>query len=276
MISRETRDSLGATCGINNSATNASLPDYSSKPYLYFLDPIGLLGTAGSVCLSSCPATTSIDIFSNATCKAGVTPTAGTYVSLIASGDCAAYTYESNPIYTVCVPNLGSITATMINSSPSAGNSTSSLSLSTILNNGVGSSAQIMSDLLQTWPVLAVSAGAALILSFLWLFIIQWFGTIFVWLALILFNGIFIGGAIWLYFYWQSAVTTANNSTLSIDNWEVTAAFSGFIAAAVISGIFLLVTIALVKKISLAVQILKEASKAVKAMPLIGNLSCLN
>jgi hypothetical protein len=200
-----------------------------------------------------------------------VTPTAGTYTSLIASGDCAAYSYESSAIYTVCVPNLGSISTAMINLGPSAGNSTSSLSLSNVLNNGVGSSAQIMSDLVQTWPVLAVSAGAALILSYLWLFIIQWFGTIFVWLVLIAFNGIFIGGAIWLYFYWQATVTNANNSTLSIDNWEVTAAFSGFIAVAILSGIFLLVTIALVKKIRLAVQILKEATSAVKAMPLIGN-----
>lgn len=256
---------------MNNAATNASMPDYSSKPYLYYLDPVGLLSGAVSVCVTECPTVSSIDIYSNATCKPGVTPTSGTYTALISSGECAAYTYKSISIYSVCVPDVSTITNAMIALSPSSGNTTAALSASSLLNNAVASSAQIMSDLQKSWPVLAVSAGAGLFLSFCWLFMIQWFGSIFVWMALLAFNVAFIGGAIWLYFYWQGMIVTFNNSTLSVDNWEVTAAFSAFIAVAAIAGIFLLVTIAMIKKIRLAVQILKEAAQAVKAMPLIGN-----
>lgn len=232
-----------------------------------------MLTAAGSVCVTACPNSSSIDTYSNATCIGNITPTLVTYTSLIASGQCAAYTYKSGPVYSICIPDVTTITTAMIALSPSSGNSTSSSSANNILSTVVGSSAQIMSDLKQTWPVLAVSAGAGLVLSFMWLFVIQWFGTIFVWVVLLAFNAVFIGGAVWLYFYWQTAIGVANNSALSIDNYEVTAAFSAFIAVSVIGGIFLLVTIAMIKKIRLAIQILKEATSAVRAMPFIGNFS---
>ena len=227
-----------------------------------------MLNAAGSVCVAACPNTTSIDTYTNATCLWSVTPTVLTYLTLVSEGKCSAYTYKSNPTYSICIPDPSTITTAMIALSPSSGNST--VDSNNVLSSVVGSSTQIMSDLQQTWPVLAVSAAVALVLSFIWLFVIQWFGTIFVWVLLFAFNVIFIAGSVWLYFYWQSAVGISHNSTLSIDNYEVTAAFAAFIAVSIISGIFLLVTIAMIKKISLAIQILKEATSAVKAMPLIG------
>ena len=231
-----------------------------------------MLGSAGSVCLDACPDTTAVTTYSNATCVKGITPTALTIASFISNGSCGAYRYKSNSAYSICVPDVSTITSSMIALSPSNGNTTSSLNPSNLLNSAVGSSVQIMSDLQQTWPVLAAAAGASLILSFLWLFIIQWFGTLFVWAILLVFNGVFISGSIWLYFYWKGVATIAVDSTLSIDNYEVTAAFAAFIVVAIIAGIFLLVTIAMIKKIALAVQILKEATYAVRAMPLIGIL----
>ena len=209
--------------------------------------------------------------YSTAICAAGTTATLADYATQVSTGLCSAYTYKSNGVLSICIPDISTITQAMISASPSSGNTTSALSADNVLTSGVSLSIQAISDLQQTWPVLAASAGAGLILSYLWLFIIQYFGTIFVWLVLLAFNGILIGGSVWLYFYWKATQVTYGNTALTIDNWEVTASFSAFIAVSCIAGIFLLITIALIKKIQLAIQIIKEATHAVRAMPLIGN-----
>jgi hypothetical protein len=183
---------------------------------------------------------------------------------------CSAYQYKSSAVLSVCVPDITTITQVMIDSSASAGNTTSSLNANSVLNAAVSIPTQTIADLRQTWPVLAISGVAALVLSFAWLFIIQWFGSIFVWIIILAFNAILISGSIWLYFYWKSTIVRFNNSSLTLDNWEVTAAFSIFIAVAIIAGLFLIITLALINKIRLAIQIIKEATQAVRAMPLIG------
>jgi hypothetical protein len=257
-------DSQGNRCGYNNSGNSSSV-DNTNKTALYFIDPISL---TTSVCLTSCPSSAAVATYASAICLAGVTATLSNYATLVSNYTCAAYNYTSSATLGVCIPDISTITSSMIAASASAGNS--SVSASNLMSAAVSTPIQLMADLSQTWPVLIGAAVGALILSFLWLFIIQWFGAVFVWITILAFNVVGIAGAIWLYFYWQSAITKAGSSALTTSNYEVTAAFSAFIAVSCLAGIFLIITIALLKKIQIAVEIIKEATKAVRAMPLIG------
>lgn len=237
-----------------------------------------MLSTSKSVCIASCPSTTTVSTYQTTACIPGVTATLTTYAQLVLAGNCSAYNYQATPVLSVCVPDISAITNEMIKASASSNKTTADLSPSSVFNSAVSAPIQVVSDLQKTWPVLAVSAAGALIVAFLWLFLIQWFGSIFIWLVIAAFNVILIAASVWLYFYWQSMIVKANSSALGVENMEVTGAVIAFGIVAAIAFIFLLITLALLKKISLAIQIIKEATQAVRAMPLIGkppSLCCL-
>lgn len=95
-----------------------------------------------------------------------------------------------------------------------------------------------------------------------------------VWITLVLTNFLLIGLTVWLYYYWKDtkAIFDALDPTLRTNEmqWQVTGVFAAFIVAAILEGILLIITIFLRSRINIAIQIIKEASKAVTAMPSLG------
>jgi hypothetical protein len=139
---------------------------------------------------------------------------------------------------------------------------------------------------------LAACGGTALIISIIWLFIAQYVVGPFVWLSILVLNAGCIAGSVLLYFYYNSRVTAFNsnsnasgaiNITLSsysyqnnlgfldtttkITQSDVNLALGIFIAVVIITAIILLITLVMLKRISMAVQIINEASQAFRSLP---------
>ncbi|KAJ3258982.1 hypothetical protein HK103_003123 [Boothiomyces macroporosus] len=284
------KDYLGNFCGVNNVGKNNSYADQSKNPVLYFINPTQLadLTNATYICLPSCPNVTQVITDpANALCQYGITPTASNIASLVYDGTCAAFTYASTPVISRCIPTEPIPVSVLNGTSIQTGNVT--INLETIITSGSKYSFMVLADLQNTWPLLLVCAGTAIIFSFIWLFIAQFIVGIFVWITLILVNCIAVGSAVALYFYWQSRKvayetnSTANgvinighqvvanisffNSATPIQQNEVTASFAFFVTVAVIAGILLLITIVMVKRISMAIEIINEASAAFRKLP---------
>nr|KAJ3422399.1 hypothetical protein HK105_008263 [Polyrhizophydium stewartii] len=264
-------DYLGQYCGyVNATATTAS--DVSAKPYLYYIDPVSL---SYGVCVKSCPTDSALTTtYSTVICLYTETPDASTpsttIASRIAAGKCSAYTYKSTPILNRCIP-VDAISATLISQSPSAGNTT--VSTNSMLSNGRSTAMQIITDLFTTWPVIAVFLAISLVVCFVWLVLLQWFAGPFVWFVVFAANGILIGASVWLYYYWQAKLTAFNsgssssssagttlNTQTTASQYEVTWSQVAFIVCCVIAALLVLITIAMIKRIRIAVQIIKEAS----------------
>jgi hypothetical protein len=285
-------DYLGNFCGVNNTASGNSTAylDQSAKPYLYYFDPV-LLNQKTYICVSSCPNATAVTAtVATSICRYDQTPTIGTLAGLITSGLCTSYTYASSPLLGRCL-----ITAAV---SSSISNSTATtniqnMSASDMIASGTNYVISWVSDIINGWPILAGAAGVTVILCFIWLLLLQVLATIMVWITVIGVNLIMCGGSVWLYFYWQAVLLVYNNSIdgsnttatgvfATINNAvgintavklysssEVNAIEYGFIAVAVISGLILLITLALIRRIAIAIQVIKVASKACLKMPLI-------
>ncbi|KAJ3311676.1 hypothetical protein HDV04_003821 [Boothiomyces sp. JEL0838] len=206
------------------------------------------------------------------------------------TGLCVSYTIESSPILNRCIPSIAAGVASAIVNSTSANvtitNTTTSSSVSAILSQGRDTTMQVIADLTITWPVIAVGAGVSLIICFIWMLLLQKIAGFFVWLTIIACNLVFDAAAIWLYLYWQTKVaqdngttTTGviavassyvgiNNSTTTVQIETQTVADVFYVMCA-IGGLLLLITIALLKRIAIAIKVIKQASKAMGRMPTI-------
>jgi hypothetical protein len=165
------------------------------------------------------------------------------------------------------------------------------MSTADIINAGKSAVVSSVSDIYNGWPVLAAGLGLCVILCFIWLVLLQVLAAIIAWITIILINLILCGASTWLYFYWQAQLALYNSSTLAKDSTinainqiaginqavsrttltlgEIQYVGYGFYTLAAVSGIVLLITIAMIKRIRIAVQVIKLASKAVMKMPLI-------
>ena len=124
--------------------------------------------------------------------------------------------------------------------------------------------------------------------------LLQFFASAFIWTTLAIVNVAFVAGSIWLYFYWQQCSANLNGvgatyqlayrSVLDTVGISSTAAATQstvyylnviFVVVAVFAGLLLLITIAMMKRIAMAVRIMKEASKAMTRMPFITVFPCV-
>ncbi|KAI8912478.1 plasma-membrane choline transporter-domain-containing protein, partial [Gorgonomyces haynaldii] len=284
------KDYLGNYCGVNNTittnSTQANYADQTSRPYLYYFNPVQL--TSGLyVCVASCPNVTRVTTTTaNVICRYDSVPTSNAdALSKISSGLCTAYTYASSAALSRCLPSDLSTLSTVAN--------VTGVTSSTILSAGTNTVASSVADIVTAWPALAGALGASLILCFIWLLLLQVFSSIIVWITILGVNLVLIAGAAWLYFYWQAELLIYNNAmsggnatatgivaqinsatgisslTSSLSQTEVNAIMYAFYVMAVIAGIILLICIAMIRRIAIAVQILKVASQACMKMPLI-------
>ncbi|KAJ3051707.1 hypothetical protein HK097_007273 [Rhizophlyctis rosea] len=270
------RDYNDQYCGTNVS-DNTSIVSYdlTARPVLYFFDPLDP-DDSTTVCIAACPSFTGLATPSTAICKYTIDTTTLDDASLqseINAGNCAKLIYKSTPILDRCVPmeplpeELGSF---------SIGINNKSISVNSLIDMGRDTATKAVSDIKAAWYYLAVAPVAALIIAFIWLVLMRIFSGAIVWLTVILANAALIVGTIFLGFYWWSrkeVVDEANgpNGTGASDTqkWEMWGTLIGLIVVGVVALIVLIMTLVLLKRIRIAIQIIKEAGRAIWAMPLI-------
>ncbi|KAJ3253641.1 hypothetical protein HK103_000429 [Boothiomyces macroporosus] len=287
------QDYLDNYCGYVTYDSNGTVGPFGNqtgKPYLYYFDLFNPTASV-AICVSSCPNTTQILTYTDALCVYNYTTSANTFISDLSSQYCVAYTIDTAPVLNRCVPTIGTSAITSVVNSTSANttitaNTTSSSIFTSILNDGRDTTMQVIADLTITWPVIVAGAGLALLISLIWMIMLQILAGFFVWLTVIICNLVFDVAALWLYLYWQSKLAAAsgtttsgivatassyvgiNNSTTAIQIDTNTVSYV-FYTVAALAGLLLLITIALIKRIRIAIAIIKQASKAMAKMPTI-------
>jgi len=211
------------------------------------------------------------------------------------------FMYKSSSVAQRCIPTEP-LPTSVYNFSITIGNE--AISVQSLANGASTLSSQVAGELYNTWPLLAVAAVATIIVTYLWIVVLQFFVGPFVVLTLTTINAVAILSTGLLYLYWQNAKaildakqsgsynsilangTSVNfgklgsynvnvsgyipiNSGLTLNQKEVEIVFWVFVAFAVIASIIFLLTIAMIKRIKIAVQTIKEASRAFSSMPLI-------
>lgn len=136
---------------------------------------------------------------------------------------------------------------------------------------------QIFSDLYNSWRIILYCSFIALALSFVWLFLVQFFARPLVWFTIIVTNMAAIGMAASLWAYYNKARKDTSDSSSefavsqmsSSGDYNVQVLFGLAIIASVVTGLLVLLTFGLRRRIALAIAIIQETSKAIRKMPLI-------
>jgi hypothetical protein len=94
-----------------------------------------------------------------------------------------------------------------------------------------------------------------------------------VWLFILIANIVVCALAVWLYTLWQDKERWFSSipESLRLDNqvWEVKGTMAAFIIVSIIAVILVLITIAIRKKIKLAIEVVRIASQSISAMPIV-------
>jgi len=278
------KDSLGYYCGYNNKNAGG-WNDYSSLPYLYYVNPTEA-STTNTFCVSACPSSTKLTFQSTSICQSpfsATTLTASAWDAQVAASNCTNYVYATKAVLYRCLPTES--IATSLTGTNSAGSSStvtiSSTSTSISWSSFTGKTAvgmQALADLMTSWPLLAIGVGAAMFLSFFWVVLLRLFSKVFIWVSIVLSNVGLCGAAVWLYFYWKSlssSTTTVSSTNVSVTTsstasaWEISTAQGVFIGTAIIAGVILLITIFLARRLKLAIELIKDTGRALVSMPLL-------
>ncbi|KAJ2993986.1 hypothetical protein HDV02_001921 [Globomyces sp. JEL0801] len=294
------KDYLGNFCGYDNSKENPNVyANQTGSPNLYLLDIFNSTTNpnATAICVPNCPTenillvnSTSIDL-ANLRCQYGVVPDLSNYESLIESKVCTPYLYASTPILSRCVPTKPIPDSMVKEISVGVGNNT--ISLDSILSTGQST----ITDFASTWKLFAAAAVTAIFLSFVWLRVSSFIVGPFIYLSILIVNLFALGTTGLLYLFWQSRITAIKNngiatpitipginqtidpSMISISTkvvqQDVTNSMIVFIVSCVVTGIIVLLTIAMLKRIKIAIQIISEAAKALRALPGVMSLYLL-
>ncbi|KAJ3340357.1 hypothetical protein HDU93_007082 [Gonapodya sp. JEL0774] len=274
-------DSAGNLCGVNNTRSNSTLRDMTTKPNLYYWDPLALassltpslnLNVSWSVCVEECPhvdGQVALPSVANHTgCKYDVNiTTALDLTNAILAGNCPSFFYATSPVVNRCFPTVEvSSNATQIWNN-------GAVDFNALLNTGKDIFSKAIGDIVTTWPVLVAAVGVSLVMCFTWLIIMRVFVALFVYLSILLVLVGFDGGAVYLYFFWQAKVTEFNATPVASQTdqmrWTRDLSMGAFIAVAIIGGLLTIIIIAMRNRIRIAVQVIKEASRALQAMPFV-------
>eukprot|EP00158_Paraphelidium_tribonemae_P004854 Partr_v1_DN27006_c0_g1_i1_m28801 putative Solute carrier family 44 member len=244
-------NSEGKLCGIDLSFTD--------RPYLYFVDPFNK--TAPQVCVQECPTSSVISLNkTGAICKANYEPVDDTDLLMKQlDGECAKFIYSSEPVLKRCSP--GNITALLEVSGQQAG--------AEALVDVQDSAQQIVGDFARTYYFVLGFAGIAAVIALTWIVLLRFFTAFFVWLIVGLVIVCVDGLAVFFYFAWDDAKVAVAGSVQPTEGMtrDVQTYFGMFIAACVFAGLINLVLLFMRKRIKVAIQVIREASSAVKSMP---------
>jgi len=235
-------DATGKMCGVS-----AGYEDY---PYLYFALPItGHL--TETLCLKSCPASTSVTTLECKTSTAYVSCSKNEHTPPV-KGDIFVYP-TIGFVQRICVPTEAATQA--------------SAATNTILNANMLE--EWISDIKTTWQVIAVSVGVAFVIGLVYMVLMRYCSGVLTWLAIIAF---IVGSAILGWRFYDAAkklqdstskTSSSDNDNSSIEKTIKTDKIIAYICWA-IAGTSALAVLCLWGRIKLAIAILKAAADYVK------------
>ncbi|KAI9202888.1 plasma-membrane choline transporter-domain-containing protein [Polychytrium aggregatum] len=265
-------DYLGQSCGVNNTAQNASKADFTHYPYAYFLDPLDILNFP-QICVKTCPDQDVLANLSNAICVYGYPrPTTQNELSFaIQQRLCAPYIYAGEPLLGRCVPSqpIPSQVLQSASQNITVGSTVVDFDVGKLLAQGKTLLAQVMADVSQTWSWLVGGVFIAVLVSGLWLVGMRWFAGPFVWLSVVISNLAVASGAVVLAVSvkMKNDDAVAEDPTLSGLDPSLRGLLAATIVVAIIALILMAISLALRKEISLAIEVIKEAALAIQRMP---------
>eukprot|EP00002_Diphylleia_rotans_P003031 TRINITY_DN1201_c0_g1_i1.p1 TRINITY_DN1201_c0_g1~~TRINITY_DN1201_c0_g1_i1.p1 ORF type:complete len:611 (-),score=135.12 TRINITY_DN1201_c0_g1_i1:698-2530(-) len=252
------RDSQDNICGLTKRNDSLSGIDFSELPVLYFPNPTDI---ELQICIKECPKEGDVTNalipltceVSELICKYGVKQD----MTKIAT-DCFCPYATSEFLYR-CFPN----DLTGIESD----------NLTETFQQALASRPEItqaFSDVAESWEIIIGFGFLALGLCFVWLVLVALFASFFVWFtifAVIIACWAFTGFMWQVYNDVESQATSTDEAESFVNEKNVVQGVA--IAFTVCSAVLTVMIIALRKRIKLAIGIVREASSAVRAMPLI-------
>eukprot|EP00128_Syssomonas_multiformis_P015006 Colp12_sorted_trinity150504_noHs@3227 len=280
------RDSSGHVCGTADPVFfNQTGIDLSKRPYLFFFDISKCVTPSLSasfkcntpqVCVEKCPSYTGLQTdYQTAYCQYGITPTSSSdLANQIVNGNCAFYTLQSTPVLHRCMPDFTafingtlSINATEYNTTDAS--LQGGIKALTSLTNAADTVQKVLSDIEGGWYYILAGVGIAMILAFMWIVFMRCCAGPVVWLTILLAIG--AACAVTALAFWEYKQIKDGNASLSIKgldtaNYQEATVLAIAIILAVFTLIVFLIVVAMRKRISIAIQVVKEAGKAIQAI----------
>jgi choline transporter-like protein 2/4/5 len=238
---------------------------------------------SAAVCIESCPTTTELVSLTNVICTYDDYPETETELTIqVVSKKCSSFVYHSTPILQRCVPVNPVPLEVLVSAGQAYGNETvpgTGVSANEIINSGRTVTMQVVADLLTSKWIIVGSTFASVVVCFVYIILMRYFARIMVWATILVTNGVLGALGVWLYFYWRDFQDYyyAIDESLRTDlqTWELRGILAALVVVALAFVVILLITVFLRKRIAIAVEITREAAKAIGSMPLIG-ISMLN
>ncbi|XP_050389089.1 choline transporter-like protein 2 [Patella vulgata] len=295
-------DSQGRICGRGELQNKPNLFFFD----LLQCAKLGIAVVAGcptpQVCVENCPSSNYVYREAElddkkrkmAICDYGIDPTKGSYEdykNLVKTEKCAAYHINSTNIFGRCIPSvfgqlLNQTTAIVSDSGESTENKDGESVTGVNLRDGVKHLAnfykvkqygeRVFEDITASWYTILIGFFVAMVVSLLWTFLLRWIVGVVVWFTMIAFLGIFGFGT---YYSYRRYYDLKNQNFT--EEFSVREAFSFDIdyylslqktwlafgcTSATVLIIFILVLIFLAKRICIAIELIKEGSKAIGQM----------
>ncbi|RKP18287.1 DUF580-domain-containing protein, partial [Rozella allomycis CSF55] len=269
-------DSLGNICGINNSLKDNTKPDLTNYTQLYYFNPLSTSST--KVCVQQCPNTTQLASLTNLICKHGITLAGANDAAKlndlstqISSKNCAFASVSSRSVVNRCIPNLDATTVDFILSNDNAFSDALASNAGLSLSNAKSIAIQALEDVSNSATEMAIAMSVSLGATFVWVILLRFTASLIVWVLLLGSEAGIIALSVWLYFEWQYKVNALTSIPImeqtSSEQMMVKAYLGFFITFTSIAVLMFFVIVALRKRVKIAVQIIKESSKAVMALP---------
>ncbi|KAJ3093200.1 hypothetical protein HK102_000001, partial [Quaeritorhiza haematococci] len=276
------RDSEGNLCG--SPVGVDSTRDLSSKPFLYYFNLT--LSDTYRVCVRQCPNVTTTTQLESILCRYDVVPANTTLekAQQIYRGECT-YTFESREVFFRCIPTIllraANSTSQILSGGESININIWGLTISTEFN-ARSVATKIFQDIYDTWWIILSACVLSLILSLLYTIFLQFFAAplIYATLGIVLIASWGLAGYFAYNYYrvfvlWNGLVGTGLEFVDSqLYNRNVLLALT--ITTGVLAVILLLLICCARGRISLAIQVIKEASKATRALPTLLLIAPLN
>eukprot|EP00834_Sanchytrium_tribonematis_P000595 NODE_11_length_54881_cov_1.430718.p8 type:complete len:564 gc:universal NODE_11_length_54881_cov_1.430718:15659-17350(+) len=246
-------DSNNNLCGVDNGPING--PDYSNRPFLYFIDPVkAASGKSKTVCLTECPTEKTVE-FSKSICVDGVKPDNPiSWQTQIDAGNCTSIVFDSKVVLNRCIPKDAKSVTTGV------------LDKSALYSSGTSSAQVIFADVTSTYPYILIAMAFSVVIAFVYLILLNYVTAIMTWISIILGQLILAAMTVYSYFEYASRVELDKTETSDQNSWEIKITLSALIILGFFTVLYFFVLIILRKRINVAVEIIKESSQALRQM----------
>lgn len=292
----------------DEGASVTTVPDFTSKQNVMYMDVTEYatmtIITPKSVCVETCPTTTIIDELSSSSfvCNYAVwegyssatvdewstsyydeLSTLDAWSSLALSGPCYPVFIAYSPLMNRCAPTITTEQVTALTSGLAATGSNSSSSDITTALSAMSQDTDViqeyLEDLIKAWQIVAIcGVGGGLVFSIAWMVFLRYFAGVMAWVTVISVNLILI--AVTAYCGMKAGLielsgiaeaVDENGASVDLTNSEENVAvfeYATYFMCAM-AGLALLFTLLMIRRLMIAIAVLKVASQSIAAMPMI-------